>query len=278
MRYGILGSSGQIGAHLAKYLRDMGEVVKTYDILNGPTEDCRNGTHLTLFVDECDFIFFLAFDVGGSQYLKKYQHTFDFIDNNIRIMETTFDVLKRHNMPFIFASSQMSNMPWSSYGALKAVGEHYCRALNSPIVKFWNVYGIETDPEKSHVITDFAKMAVRGEPIVMKTNGLEERQFLYADDCSEALHTLSNVYANLDLSYEYHVTSFDWVNILKVADIISGLCGGTIIVPDKECRDTVQLDSRNEPDSQIMLSGTWKPRTSLESGISKIIEYEKSKI
>ena len=42
-----------------------------------------------------DFIFFLAFDVGGSRYLKKYQNTFDFISNNMRIMENTFSILKK---------------------------------------------------------------------------------------------------------------------------------------------------------------------------------------
>ena len=37
-------------------------------------------------VEKADFVFFLAFDVGGSRYLKKYQHTFQFIDNNARLM------------------------------------------------------------------------------------------------------------------------------------------------------------------------------------------------
>ena len=41
-------------------------------------------------VEKADFVFFLAFDVGGSRYLKKYQHTFQFIDNNARLMANTF--------------------------------------------------------------------------------------------------------------------------------------------------------------------------------------------
>ncbi len=275
MRYGILGSSGQIGAHLAKFLRDRGEIVKTYDISNGPDEDCRNATYLTLFIAECDFVFFLASDVGGSTYLKEYQKTFTFIDNNVRIMETTFNVLRQRNVPFLFASSQMSNMPWSSYGALKAVGEHYCRALSSPIIKFWNVYGIEKDPRKTHVITDFVKMAIKGQPITMKTDGTEERQFLYAEDCSEALYTLANVYANLDLNKEYHITSFKWVSILDIAHMISGMCSSVPYVPSTY-KDTLQFDKRNEPDPYIINSGIWKPTTALKDGIGDIIEYERN--
>ena len=274
MKYAILGSQGQIGAHLAQYLKERGEEVIDFDIVLGEHMDLRIDYAVDSYIRDADFVFFLAFDVGGSKYLKKYQKTFDFVDNNVRLMTNTFRALKEMDKPFLFASSQMSNMAWSSYGALKAVGEHYCRALNSPIIKFWNVYGIEHDAAKSHVITDFVKMAVRGNPITMRTNGLEERQFLYADDCSEALYTLANVYANLDMTKEYHITSFHWIDILSIADLVSQHCNGVSIVPAEE-RDSVQMDKRNEPDPFIKDSGIWKPKTTLREGICKIIEYEK---
>ena len=277
MRYGILGSAGQIGAHLTNYLRDLGQIVKEFDLINSFKQDCRNEGDLALFISECDFVFFLAFDVGGSQYLKTYQTTFDFIDNNARIMQATFKTLKGRNVPFIFASSQMSNMHWSSYGALKSVGEHYCKALNSPIVKFWNVYGIEKDPEKTHVITDFVKMAVKGKPITMRTNGTEERQFLYAEDCSEALYTMAQQYDKLSRLSEYHVSSFEWVTVKHIAETISQFCDGVTIIPSKE-EDTVQRDNRNEPNRFILTEGIWKPKTSIVEGIRRIVEYEKEHI
>ena len=55
----------------------------------------------------------------------------------------------------------MSNMTYSNYGLLKLVGERVTQSLNSNYVKFWNVYGIEKDLKKAHVITDFVKMAVK---------------------------------------------------------------------------------------------------------------------
>ena len=273
MKYAILGSAGQIGAHLTDYLLRKGETVTPFDIVNDPTQDLRIDFAIDSYIKDADFVFVMAFDVGGSTYLKKYQKTFDFVDNNTRLMTNTFRALKKFNKPFIFASSQMSNMAWSSYGALKAVGEHYCRALNSPIVKFWNVYGIESDPRKTHVITDFVKMAVKGHPITMRTNGLEERQFLYADDCSEALYTLAN--AGVQLNKEYHISSFKWVSVYSVAEIISQQCDGVSIIPS-ESRDTVQMDKRNEPDPYIIDAGIWKPKTTLKEGIQKIVDYERT--
>ena len=97
---------------------------------------------------QADFVFFLAFDVGGSRYLKKYQHTFDFINNNTRLMANVFGLLEKYNKRFVFASSQMSNMSYSPYGVMKRVGELYTTSLKGLTVKFWNVYGIEKDMDK----------------------------------------------------------------------------------------------------------------------------------
>jgi hypothetical protein len=44
--------------------------------------------------------------------------------NNMRIMSNTFDAISNNQVtPFIFASSQMAEMSYSSYGMLKALGE-----------------------------------------------------------------------------------------------------------------------------------------------------------
>jgi hypothetical protein len=64
----------------------------------------------------------------------------------MRIMSNTFDTIKKFDKPFIFASSQMAEMGYSSYGMLKALGEKITD-LGGLVVKFWNVYGYETDEE-----------------------------------------------------------------------------------------------------------------------------------
>ena len=68
----VLGSSGQIGAYLTEYLRNKGHIVNEFDIVNDKQwQDLRmnNNTLLMEKVIASDFIFFLAFDVGGSRYL-----------------------------------------------------------------------------------------------------------------------------------------------------------------------------------------------------------------
>jgi len=119
------------------------------------------------------------------------------------------------------------------------------------------------------------KMAVKGQPITMRTDGTEERQFLYAEDCSEALYNLANSYAYACPNKEYHITTFNWVSDINIANMISQLCGGVPVQPSTD-KDVVQFDKRNEPDPYILESGVWKPTTTLKSGIGDIVEYERT--
>jgi len=270
MKYLILGSAGQIGGALTDYLKKIGEEAIEFDIVNSADQDLRTYQNplLDRLVSEADFVFFLAFDVGGSRYLSQYQNTFAFVENNTAIMLNTFATLKKYNKPFIFASIQMSNMSYSSYGRAKALGESYTHILNGLVVKFWNVYGVEHDLEKSHVITDFIIKAKDTGVIDMMTDGSEERQFLHTEDCCEALVTLARQYESIPRDKELHVTNFDWTNILNVAEIITVHYPDTKIIPAAS-KDEVQKDKRNEPDEFIL--NYWQPKISLEDGIADII-------
>lgn len=271
MRYLVLGSSGQIGTALVKYLRHTGNHVEEFDLVNSKNEDLRifKNPLLERKISNADFVIFLAFDVGGSRYLKTYQHTLEFLSNNSKLMENTFDYLSILKKPFIFASSQMSNMSYSPYGILKALGEFYTRALNGLIVKFWNVYGVEHNFEKSHVITDFILSAREKRRIDMLTDGKEQRQFLYADDCSECLYILSEKYNEIPRDQQLHITSFKWYSILEVAKYVVAIFPETKITPAVEV-DDLQKNKRNEPNNFIL--NYWKPKTTLQSGIKKVAE------
>ena len=271
----ILGSSGQVGAYLTDYLRKKGNEVFEFDVTNGPNQDLTtipNG-QLEALIYLSDFVYFLAFDVGGSHYLKKYQHTFKFIDNNTRLMANAFGLIEKYNKPFVFASSQMSNMSYSPYGVLKRVGELYTKSLGGLIVKFWNVYGIEKDMDKAHVITDFIRKGFESGDIDMMTDGTEAREFLYAEDCCEALETVMQSYAKLTSDDELHITTGVYTTVLEIASEIKSLfssIGKEITITPAQSKDEVQKDARNEPDPYI--KKFWEPKTSVPDGLKKVFE------
>jgi nucleoside-diphosphate-sugar epimerase len=270
MRYLILGSSGQIGSALCEYYKNKGHTVDEFDIVNGKHQDLRIDKSSFLYdkISKSDFVFFLAFDVGGSRYLKKYEKTFDFIQNNMKIMLNTFECLQSTQKPFIFSSSQMSDMNFSPYGTLKRIGEYYTEALDGLSVKFWNIYGTEQDFDKSHVITDFILKAKNTGTIDMITDGSEMRQLLHVDDCCKCLDILAENYDSIDKKKNYHVSSFKWNTILEVAEMVASNFDNITISPS-ETKDTVQQDKRYEPDKHIL--NYWKPTIPLSDGIKSIL-------
>ena len=278
MRVTILGSSGQIGAYLTEYLRKKGHEVIEFDKNHDEKEDMTVIPNLKLHgaIMNSDFVFFLAFDVGGSHYLKKYQHTFGFLDNNARMMVNAFEYIQKYKKPFVFASSQMSNMSYSPYGVMKRVGELYTKSLNGLIVKFWNVYGIENDMEKAHVITDFIAKGFETGTIDMMTDGTEQREFLYAEDCCEALEAIMEKYSDFTSDDELHITTGSSTSILGIAGTIQNLFrqeGRKVIVVPAESKDEVQKDARNVPDPYI--KKWWQPKTSVTEGITKVFNEMK---
>ena len=274
----ILGSKGQIGGHLVDFLKKKKNFqIIEFDLVQGNKFDIRNfnNNNLEKCIKKSDFVFFLAFDVGGSRYLKKYQSTYHFLINNLLILSNAFRLLKKHGKKFIFASSQMSNMDFSPYGTLKRLGEEVTKSLNAIYVKFWNVYGIERDIKKSHVVTDFVLKALKNKHINMLTSGRESREFLYADDCSEGLYIIMRKFNFFSKKKkELHLTTGKRIKIIDIAKTIRKILLKKkirISISSSNKKDDLQNNRNNIPNKFFLKF--WKPKYSIEEGIEKIIYY-----
>lgn len=257
MKILVLGSDGQIGRPLVEYLKGLDYEVAEFDLASSEENDLRKPDILDL--SDIDFVFFLAFDVGGSVYLKEYQDTYRFISNNVRIMENTFASLGQFQKSFIFTSSQMA-IGSTTYGVLKQIGERYTSSLYGMTVRLWNVYGQET--ARTHVVTDFIRMARNGR-INMKTNGRESRQFLYVDDCCKCLEILMRQYEPMTID----VSSFKWTSILKVADIVAEHFNCPVYPSNIDDTNAEYI-----PSSKVL--NYWQPETSIYEGIKKLINVD----
>lgn len=298
MKHLILGSSGQVGAYLASYIKSVGDEVIEWDIAMGKGYDLADEDNLgglSLAIEESDFVHFLAYDVGGSTYLAKYQKTYNFVDNNIRIMKNVFGILEYTGKPFYFASSQMSNMFHSTYGRLKAIGESYTNSINGINIRFWNVYGCESDPEKTHVITDFIRMALADNRIIMRTSGVEERNFLYANDASKLLYGLSQLILNnvhkeeniLSQSIDTFgavpiLSSHPFTSMIKIAEIIRDILNSGIEIYGNIHKVDLVQGVKNDINLEFVASlnkfiGLEYEKTLFE-GISEIISKEKENL
>ena len=128
------------------------------------------------------------------------------------------------------------------------IRDRYTKSLNGVIVKFWNVFGIEKDMEKAHVITDFIAKGFETGVIDMMTDGTEEREFLYAEDCCEALETIMDCYFQFTSDDELHITTGVSTSILGIAQTIQTLfknIGKEVKIVPASSKDEVQKDARN---------------------------------
>ncbi len=207
----VLGGAGTIGSSLCKYLQEIREEAICIDIKTG--FDIR-----TADLEEyksVDYVWFLAWDVGGAKYLSNEKYLLDIIRNNTIICEKVFQFLANNKLPFMFASSQLAAAD-TPYGVTKLLGEEWTRILGGQICRFWNVYGWEDPGEKSHVIPDLIIQGLTQKQITLLTDGQEERQFIYMDDCVQNMVDIRNVGAT-----RVDITDGKWVTIEYIAQQIA---------------------------------------------------------
>ena len=126
--------------------------------------------------------------------------------------------------------------------------------------------------EKAHVITDFIRRGFEEGEFKMMTDGIEERQFLYAEDCCEALEIVMDNYVDFKPEDPLHITSFESTSIKDVATIVQDCFNrihkNNVKIKPGLAKDSVQMNKRNEADKHI--TSWWYPKTSIEDGISKV--------
>lgn len=253
----VIGSDGFVGKPLCAYLKSRGEEVVPFDIKRGDQEDARVATLPLIGVDR---VYFLAWEVGGAKYLYRGDIQFLQLDSNLKLMLNVFPQLQAAQVPFLFVSSQLAEEYDTVYGSTKRLGEVWSHLLRGTRVRLWNVYGAyEPASERSHVVADFVWQAVTKGEIRMMTTGEEMRQFIFIDDVCRAFHQA----IGLRLEGVYDVTTFEWVSVRRVADIIASLTGAKVI-PGERRGSTPITPMRGK------VTG-WASSVTLEEGLARTV-------
>jgi nucleoside-diphosphate-sugar epimerase len=253
----VIGSDGFVGKPLCAHLKSCGEEVIHFDIKRGDDEDARLAT---LPLQGVDRVYFLAWEVGGAKYLYRGDIQFLQLDSNLKLMLNVFPQLQAAKVPFLFVSSQLAEEYDTVYGSTKRLGEVWSHLLNGVRVRLWNVYGAyEPASERSHVVADFIWQALTQGEIRMLTTGEELRQFVFIDDVCRAFHQA----LGLRLDGVYDVTTFEWVSVRRVADIISALTGAKV-VPGARVGSTPITPMRGK------VTG-WTSTVTLEEGLQRTV-------
>jgi nucleoside-diphosphate-sugar epimerase len=249
----VLGGEGLIGSELVRTLRANGHRAVSLDLKSG--FDLRRPFDLKPF-EECDRVWFLAWDTGGAKFLESADRQHEQYKNNCELSLRIFDALAQTRRPFLFTTSQLAGLP-NAYGTTKLMAWHWALHLGGKVARLWNVYGWEHPGTRSHVITDLVLSGLRGRVKCM-TNGEEMRLFLYKTDCVVALLTLFD-----GPLQSAEIAGPQWLKIREVAEEIAR-----------------QLDVKTElgeakgsevPINPRELLPNWLPKVSLAEGIAGVI-------
>jgi nucleoside-diphosphate-sugar epimerase len=253
----VLGGEGTIGSALCQFLERLGEHAISldkksgYDICEGNLDHYKN----------VDYVWFLAWDVGGSKYLSNKKNNLQIIRNNTILCEKVFTFLNKNKLKFLFASSQLATTD-TPYGITKLLGEEWSRILGGQVVRFWNVYGWEEPGERSHVIPDLILQGLSKNKIELYTDGKEERQFIYIDDCVANMIKVRDTNTSVA-----DITDGNWITISRLADKIGHLLDVPVLSGEAS-------GYSNKLEPKYILE-KFKFNTTLEEGIKLVITHAK---
>ena len=180
----ITGSEGFIGSHLN--LWDFSKYrVRLYDLKFGAD---IFGESLENAVKASDVVIHLAALVSVNDSFKRPK---DYFRTNVLGTARVLELCLKHNKKLIYPSSAAVYFRHlSPYAESKALGEDLCvKAMDYgriTVLRFFNVYGPEMNPESGSVMYQFLKGTKEGS-LTIFGDGTQTRDFIHIDDLAKII-------------------------------------------------------------------------------------------
>ena len=138
------------------------------------------------------------------------------------------------------------------------------------IIRIFNTYGPGMNVNDGRVVTNFIKMALMGEDITIYGDGRQSRSFCYVDDLIEGIYRVMN--SENSVTGPINLGNPQEINMIKLAGEIIKLTYSTsgLKFLDLPKDDPSRRCPNIEKATRIL---GWEPKTSLEDGLKKMIQY-----
>ncbi len=143
------------------------------------------------------------------------------------------------------------------------------------IVRIFNTYGPNMNPEDGRVVSNFIMQALRGEDITIYGDGKQTRSFQYVDDLIRGFLCLME--SDDDITGPVNIGNPGEFTMLELAEKVLKLTGSR----SKLVYKPLPGDDPKQRRPDISLAGKlfgWKPEIPLEEGLKRTIEYFKGYI
>lgn len=303
----VTGGAGFVGSHLCERLINDGNDVicldnyytgsksNVYNLINNPRFELVRHDVILPYYAEVDEIYNLACPASPIH----YQH------DPIQTVKTSFlgafnmlGLAKRTGAKILQAStSEVYGDPiihpqiesyWgnvnpigirSNYDEGKRIAEtlfmdyHRQHNINIKIIRIFNTYGTNMNPNDGRVVSNFIVQALNNENITIYGDGTQTRSFQYVDDLIEGMTRMMDT--DNSIIGPVNIGNPTEFTILELAEKIIKLTKSKskIIFNPLPQDDPTQRKPNIEYAKKIL---NWEPKIQLDEGLLKTIEYFKS--
>lgn len=312
----ITGGLGFIGSNLAQRLvRDGARVAVCDAMIEGyggnfanvaeirsdlevHLSDVRDEAEMARLVEGRDVVFHLAAQVS---HVLSLSNPYPDIDINIKGTAALLEACRKHNPGALVVrsgtrgqygpavrlpvSEETPDDPRGIYEISQLSAEMICRTytrihgVRTIPLRLTNVYGPRAQMKHSHfgVVNWFVRLALEGRPIPVFGTGRILRDFLYVDDCVEALVAVAA--APSAVGEVVNVGNDRASTFLEVAETLRDIVPGAEIVftdftPERKAQEPGDFVSDI---AKIRRLTGWQPRVPLREGLERTVEFYRTR-
>ena len=304
----VLGGAGFLGSHLCDALVKRGdEVVAVDNFSTGSKNNLQQLNNAKNFsvvdADICepieiagrvDLVLNFASPASPKKYLQIPVQT---LQAGSLGTENAVQLALKNNARLIMAStSEVYGDPLTSpqsetyFGNVNPIGVRSCydeakrfaeallmahsrvSGLNLGIVRIFNTYGPRLDPDDGRVVSTLISQAVSNQDLTVHGDGKQSRSFCYVDDLIRGVIALanSNEIGPINLGNDKEISVLELANLVLKINQSSNKITFTQAMdddPQQRCPDLTLAKSKLN----------WSPTISVEDGLSRTIDWFKSK-
>jgi UDP-glucuronate decarboxylase len=311
MKLLVAGGAGFIGSNLAITLLQQGHEVLVLDDFS--TGDKHNfsksisNSKLHILEQDVTEIQDLAFDVEGIFNLACPASPIQYQIDPVKTIRTSFlgslnllELAREREIPIFQASTSevygdpsVSPQTEGYWGNVNPIGIRSCydegkRAAETlffdfhrqygvkiKVARIFNTYGPMMKVDDGRVVTNFITSALRNKPLTIYGQGNQTRSFCYVDDMVEAI--IKFFFSSPDVTGPINLGNPSEFTMLELASKIIKLTNSNSKLEHKPLPE--DDPKQRKPSIQLAYELLkWEPKISIEEGLSKTINYLRTKI
>lgn len=305
----VTGGAGFIGSHLCERLvKEGNEVVCIDNFFTGAKENVRKLLDYNNFelirhdvtkeiYIETDQIYNLACPASPPHYqynpIKTAKTSVLGTINMLGLAKRVHARILQASTSEVYGDPEVHPQPESYRGCVNPIGIRSCydegkrmaetlffdyhrqHDLDIKVIRIFNTYGPNMNPDDGRVVSNFIVQALKGEDITIYGDGNQTRSFCYVDDLIEGMYRMMN--SREGFTGPVNLGNPGEFTMLELADKVIGLTGSRSRIIHK----ALPSDDPAQRKPVIDLAKAeldWEPHIMLEEGLKRTIHYFEERI